>query len=64
MYDIADAEEKALEEGKQKFELAEFERMLKRGPQNGDERKRSYYLDHPELQTMGEFAKFIQNTES
>ena len=44
--------------------LADFEKMLKRGPQNEAERKRSYYVDHPEFQTMGEFAKYVQNVES
>jgi hypothetical protein len=61
--DIAQTEEEAIESGKQKFELAEFERMLKRGPQNEAERKRSYYVEHPEFQTMGEFAKYTQNVE-
>jgi len=61
--DIDAVEEAALDEGKQKFELAEFEKMLKRGPQDGPERKRSYYVDHPEFQTRGEFAKYRQNVE-
>ncbi len=62
--DIDAVEEAALDSGKQRFVLADFEKMLKRGPQNEAERKRSYYVDHPEFQTMGEFAKYVQNVES
>jgi hypothetical protein len=37
--------------------------MLKRGPQNEAERRMGYYVQHPEFQTMGEFAKYLQNIE-
>ena len=61
--DLAESEAQAIDSGKQKFELTEFEWILKRGPQDEAERKRSYYIQHPEFQTMGEFAKYLQNTE-
>ncbi len=61
--DLAAAETEAHESGKQRFELAAFEKMFKRGPQKEVERKTSYYIHHPEFQTMGEFEKFLQSIE-
>jgi len=61
--DVTEAEQRAVESGKQRFELAAFEALLKRGPQNAAERKMAYYVQHPELQTMAEFAKYLESIE-
>jgi hypothetical protein len=61
--DLEAAEKEALESGKQRFDVAQFERMLKRGPQNEAERRMGYYVMHPEFQTMGEYATFLQGIE-
>jgi hypothetical protein len=60
---VTEAERRAIDGGKQRFDLGSFEKMLKRGPQNEAERRMAYYVHHPELQTMGEFAKYLQNIE-
>ena len=61
--DLEAAENEARETGKQPFDLAQFEKMLKRGPQNEAERRLAYYVMHPEFQTMADYAKYLQSIE-
>jgi hypothetical protein len=59
---LAEAEAAAAEAGKEPFDLARLERLLgeERGSLAGSERslRSSYYVSHPELQTLARFAEF------
>jgi hypothetical protein len=59
--ELAEAERKGLEAGRQRFDLAEFERLYGHGPQNERERKTEYYVGHPEFQTVFEFVQFLHS---
>jgi hypothetical protein len=61
--ELAEAEAKALEAGKQRFDLAEFERLYGRGPQDERDRKTDYYIRHAEVQTVMELVVCLQSME-
>jgi hypothetical protein len=61
---LATAEREARASGKELFDLARFEQLLDRGPQAGREadHRVNYYLLHPELRTLAEYAaRLIEN---
>jgi hypothetical protein len=58
--ELAEAEAKGLAAGKQRFDLAEFERLYGRGPQDEPDRKTDYYIRHPEAQTVMELVLCLQ----
>ncbi len=62
---LDEATRKAHEAGKEPFDLARFEELFRRGSQAGCERERrvSYYISHPEFQTMMEFVAFLERIE-
>jgi len=62
---LEEATKKAEAAGKEPFDLATFERLLGRGSQAGCERERrvSYYISNPEIQTMMEFVAFLERIE-
>lgn len=57
------AERQQVADGKQKFDLAEFEKIFKQGPQDEKLRRRQYYISHPEMQTMMELVLLLQKIE-
>ncbi len=56
---LAAAEQKARESGKEIFDLQRLEQVLNRGSQkaNADQHRAQYYLLYPELRTLAEYAK-------
>jgi len=62
---LAEAERKAVETGKELFDLARFEEALGRGSQAKREKDHrvAYYLLHPEMRTLAEYAKNLIDSE-
>lgn len=62
---LDEATAKAHEAGKEPFDLAKFEQLLGRGSQAACERERrvTYYISHPEFQTMMELVAFLERIE-
>jgi hypothetical protein len=62
---LAEAERQAAETGKEPFDLARLEAVLGRGSQARREKDHrvGYYLLHPELRTLAEYAKLLIDAE-
>lgn len=62
---LADAERKAQESGKELFDLGRLEALLNRGSQAKREKDHrvAYYLLHPEMRTLAEYAQSLLDGE-
>jgi hypothetical protein len=62
---LAKAIREAEASGKEAFELARFEELLNRGSQarREQERREGYYISHPEIRTLEEYAKYLTEIE-
>jgi hypothetical protein len=62
---IARVEREAVALGKERFDLATFERLLGRGPQAAREagHREMYYLSYPDLRTLAEYAQMLLDVE-
>jgi hypothetical protein len=63
--ELAEAERKAGESGKELFDLARFETLLNRGSQAAREKDHrvNYYLLNPDMKTLAEYAKKLLENE-
>jgi hypothetical protein len=62
---LAKAMREADARGKEAFELARFEKLLNRGSQvrREQEHRDAYYICHPEMQTLAEYAQLLLEIE-
>ena len=62
---LAAAEQRAKETGKELFDLARFEQLFNRGSQkvNEAQHRATYYLLYPELTTLADYAKKLLDAE-
>jgi len=63
---LAKAEEDARASGKELFDLARFETLYNLGPQAANEmgHRVGYYLMHPEIRTLEEYARIARENEA
>lgn len=63
--ELAEAERKAKESGKELFDLKRLEELLNRGSQAKREKDHrvNYYLLNPELKTLAEYAQRLLDNE-
>jgi hypothetical protein len=63
--ELAEAERRAAEEGKQKFDYAVFCQLLRSSDGRGTEaeHRTRYYVSHPEILTMMEYVRFVESIE-
>lgn len=62
---LAKAIKEAEANGKEPFDLARFEKLLNRGSQarREHERRENYYISHPEIRTLEDYAKHLIEIE-
>lgn len=62
---LAEAERRAAETGKERFDLARLEQLLNRGPQaaRGEGHRVAYYLFREEVRTLAEYAQQLIDNE-
>lgn len=62
---VANAEREAIASGKERFDLATFERLLNRGSQakRAKGHREMYYLSYPEIRTLAGYVKMLHEAE-
>lgn len=63
--ELAEAEAAAHAAGKERFDLATFERLLNRGPQKAREQghREAYYISYADKQTLAEYVAQLHANE-